>query len=190
MAGHSKWAQIKYKKALTDAKKSQIFSKLAALISVAAREKGGDPAANPKLRMAIEKAREMNMPQDNINRAIKRGTGELPGAVIEEALYEGYGPGGAAVLVEVVTDNKNRTLGELRKIFTEHGGKLGESGSAQWMFTRTPTAEGGIEYLPKAPLVINDPETVRALRAFFTALDDQQDVKEIYSNATLPPSEE
>lgn len=189
MAGHSKWAQIKHKKALTDAKKSQIFSKLAAMISVAAREKGGDPATNPKLRMTVEKARAMNMPQENIVRAIKRGTGELPGAVIEELLYEGYGPGGAAVLVEVVTDNRNRTLGELRRIFAEHGGKLGESGSAQWMFTRAATPEGGIEYVPKSSVAVHDPETARALRALFDALDDQQDVKEIYSNAQLPPSE-
>lgn len=184
MSGHSKWAQIKHKKALTDAKKSQMFSKLAALISVAAREKGGDPATNPNLRMAVEKAREMNMPQDNISRAIKRGTGELPGTVIEEALWEGYGPGGVAILVEAVTDNKNRTLRELRHIFSEHGGKLGESGSAQWMFNRTVT-ESGIEYVPKSQMAVTDPGTVQALRALFDALDDQQDVKEIYSNARI-----
>jgi len=108
MAGHSKWSQIKHKKALTDAKKSQVFSKISALVSVAAREKGGDPGSNPKLRMMIEKARAINMPQDNINRAIKRGTGELPGTIIEEALYEGYGPAGIAILIEALTDNKNR----------------------------------------------------------------------------------
>lgn len=185
MAGHSKWAQIKHKKALTDAKKSQIFSKLASLLSVAAQEKGGDPAMNPKLRMAIDKARSMNMPRENISRAIKRGTGELPGAAIEEVYCEGYGPGGIAVLVEVLTDNKNRTRGELRRIFSEHGGKLGERGSAEWLFTRTSTAEGGIEYLPKSPIAVDDPKAVQTLRSFFDALDDQQDVKEIYSSAQI-----
>jgi YebC/PmpR family DNA-binding regulatory protein len=185
MAGHSKWAQIKHKKALSDAKKSQMFAKLAALITVAAREKGGDPNANPKLRFAIEKARSLNMPQENIERAIKRGTGELPGTAIEEALYEGYGPAGIAILVEVITDNKNRTLGELRHIFAEHGGKLGGPGSAAWLFDRTPS-ESGVEYIAKAPVAITDPATAKALEALFNALDEHPDVKEIYSNASLP----
>lgn len=185
MAGHSKWAQIKYKKALTDEKKSKLFSKLAALISIAAREQGGNPDTNPKLRMAIEKARKIQMPQENIIRAIKRGTGELPGMAFQEALYEGYGPGGAAVLVEVVTDNTNRTLGELRNIFADHGGKLGESGSAQWLFNRIVTEEG-IEYVAKSPFVIQDQETAQTLRALLEALDDHQDVKAVYTNATLP----
>jgi YebC/PmpR family DNA-binding regulatory protein len=185
MAGHSKWAQIKYKKALTDAKKSQIFSKLSRLISVAAKEKGGDPEKNPKLRVAIEKARAFNMPQENILRAIKRGTGELPGTTLEEIIYEGYGPGGIAVLVEVVTDNKNRTLSELRRIFSECGGKLGESGSAKWLFTPQAT-EGEIVYIPKSKIQINDPDMINKIQSFFDKLDEQEDVKEIYSNAALP----
>ncbi len=182
MAGHSKWAQIKYKKALTDAKKSQIFGKLSAMISLAAREKGGNPETNPKLRAAIEKAKEFNLPQENIIRAIKRGTGEIPGNNFEEILYEGYGPAGIAILVETVTDNKNRTSSELRKIFSEHGGKLGETGSAQWLFDRVLT-ENGIEYIPKSKIEITDQETINSLKSLFEALDDQQDVKEIYSNA-------
>lgn len=182
MAGHSKWSQIKHKKALTDAKKSQVFSKISALVSVAAREKGGDPGSNPKLRMMIEKARAINMPQDNINRAIKRGTGELPGTIIEEALYEGYGPAGIAILIEALTDNKNRTLAELRRIFSEHEGKLGETGSAKWMFE--PAAkESGIEYIAKSYIEINDPVQIKRIESLFDALDEHPDVKEIYSNA-------
>jgi YebC/PmpR family DNA-binding regulatory protein len=184
MAGHSKWSQIKHKKALTDAKKSRVFSKLSAMITIAAREKGGDPSANPKLRMVIEKARAMNLPQENIGRAIKRGTGELPGAAIEEALYEGYGPAGVAVLVETLTDNKNRTLGELRQIFSEHQGKLGEAGSAQWMFERV-LQENAIEYVAKSPVEIQDPDTVKKLQTLFEVLDEHPDVKEIYSNANF-----
>jgi YebC/PmpR family DNA-binding regulatory protein len=185
MAGHSKWSQIKHKKALTDAKKARVFSKLIAMITIAAREKGRDPSSNPKLRLAIEKARAMNLPQENISRAIKRGTGELSGTAIEETLYEGYGPAGVAILVETLTDNKNRTLGELRQIFSEHQGKLGESGSAQWMFERV-VKESALEYIAKSPVEIQDPDTIRKLQAFFEALDEHPDVKEIYSNAKLP----
>lgn len=144
MAGHSKWSQIRHKKALSDAKKSQVFSKLSRLISVAAREKGGNPEKNPKLRLIAEKARAMNMPQENISRAIQRGTGELPETAIEEAMYEGYGPGGAAVLIEVITDNKNRTLSEIRRIFEESGGKLAKTGSVKWLFN-----EVGMAALPQ-----------------------------------------
>jgi YebC/PmpR family DNA-binding regulatory protein len=182
MAGHSKWHQIRHRKVLTDAKKARVFSNLSAMITIAAKEKGGDPNANPKLRMAIEKARAMNLPQENIVRAIKRGTGELAGAAIEEALYEGYGPDGVAILVEALTDNKNRTLGELRQIFSERQGKLGGSGSAQWMFERV-LKESAIEYIAKSPIEIQDPDTIKKLQALFEALDEHPDVKEIYSNA-------
>lgn len=182
MAGHSKWAQIKHQKASSDAKKSSAFSKLSALIAVASREKGGDPSANPKLRMMIEKARGMNMPQENIERAIKRGTGELPGTTIEEARYEGYGPGGIAIIVDVVTDNKNRTLAELRNIFSAHGGKLGGTGSAQWLFERVSIPEG-VDYVPKTKIAVADQEVERELRALFDLLDEHPDVKEFYSNA-------
>ncbi len=136
MAGHSKWAQIKHKKAVVDAKRGKIFSKLAKEISVAAKLGGGDPSMNPRLRTAIEKAKEANMPQDNIKRAIQKGTGELPGMAYEEAIYEGYGPGGVAMLIEVLTDNKNRTVSEIRHLLSKHGGSLGEAGCVSWIFEK------------------------------------------------------
>ncbi len=127
MSGHSHWATIKHKKGAIDAKRGKLFSKLSRAIIIAARHGGGDPDANLKLRYAIDKAREVSMPKDNIERAIKRGTGETEGMVFEEILYEGYGPGGVAVLVEVLTDNRNRTAGEIRKIFDRAGGKMGSA---------------------------------------------------------------
>lgn len=133
MSGHSKWSQIKYKKAMTDAQKGRLFTKLANAITLAARE-GGDPEANFKLKAAIEKAKEQNMPTANIERAIKRGTGELEGARIEEATYEGYGPAGVALLISVITDNKNRAVGEIRSILNKAGGKLGQPGSVAYLF--------------------------------------------------------
>ncbi|GAB5047325.1 YebC/PmpR family DNA-binding transcriptional regulator [Thermodesulfovibrio sp. TK110] len=136
MAGHSKWAQIKHKKAQVDARKGKIFTKLVREISVAARLGGGDPEKNPRLRVAIEKAREVNMPSDNIKRAIMKGTGELAGTAYEEVTYEGYGPGGVAVLIEAMTDNKNRTVSEIRHILSKHGGSLGESGCVSWIFEK------------------------------------------------------
>lgn len=136
MAGHSKWAQIKHKKAHTDAKRGKLFTKLVKEISVAARVGGGDPGGNPRLRTAIEAAKEANMPSDNIKKAIMKGTGELPGATYEEAAYEGYGPGGAAILIEVLTDNKNRTVSEIRHILSKNGGSLGEAGCVAWMFEK------------------------------------------------------
>ncbi len=136
MSGHSKWAGIKHKKAIVDAKRGQIFSKLIREITVAAKQGGGDPAGNPRLRVAIDRARAVNMPQDNIKKAIQRGTGELPGVTYEEVFYEGYGPGGVAVLVEVTTDNKNRVTAEVRKAFSRHGGNLGDAGCVGWMFNK------------------------------------------------------
>ncbi|HCC68873.1 MAG TPA: YebC/PmpR family DNA-binding transcriptional regulator [Nitrospiraceae bacterium] len=136
MAGHSKWAQTKHKKAVIDAKKGKLFSKLAKEIAVATRIGGGNPDMNPRLRLAIEKAREANMPADNIKRAIMKGTGELPGAAYEETIYEGYGPGGAALMLEVLTDNKNRTVSEIRHIMSKHGGNMGESGCVAWIFEK------------------------------------------------------
>ena len=136
MSGHSKWAGIKHKKAKVDAQRGRIFTKVIREITVAARVGGGDPTGNPRLRLAIDKAKAVNMPQDNIQRAIQKGTGELPGVSYEEFVYEGYGPGGVAVLVEVVSDNKNRTTPEIRKIFAKHGGNLGESGCVAWMFEK------------------------------------------------------
>lgn len=134
MSGHSKWSTIKRKKGATDAKRGKVFTKLIKEITVAARFGGGDPDANPRLRTAIAAAKSENMPKDNIERAIKKGTGELEGVAYEEVIYEGYGPGGAAVLVESLTDNKNRTVADVRHIFTKSGGNLGEAGCVAWMF--------------------------------------------------------
>lgn len=136
MSGHNKWSTIKHKKAAADAKRSKIWTKIIKEITVAARLGGGDPAGNPRLRSAIEKARAANMPNDTIERAIKKGTGELEGVNYEEVVYEGYGPGGVAVLVEAMTDNRNRTVGELRHTFEKYGGNLGSSGSVAWMFKK------------------------------------------------------
>ena len=135
MSGHSKWATIKHKKAALDAKKGKAFTRLIKEIAIAARS-GGDPDANPRLRTAITAAKAVSMPADNIKRAIMRGTGELEGGHIDEVMFEGYGPGGAAVLVNVATDNRNRTVSEIRHIFSKHGGNLGEQGSVSWMFER------------------------------------------------------
>lgn len=136
MSGHSKWATIKRKKGAADAKRGQLFTKLIKEITVAARMGGGDPAGNPRLRSAILTARGNSMPNDNIDRAIKKGTGELEGVSYEEMTYEGYGPKGVAVIVSSLTDNKNRTVAEIRNIFSKKGGNLGESGSVGWIFSK------------------------------------------------------
>ncbi|RJQ15017.1 MAG: YebC/PmpR family DNA-binding transcriptional regulator [Nitrospiraceae bacterium] len=136
MSGHSKWAGIKHKKAIVDARKGKTFSKLSKEISVAARLGGGNPDMNARLRLVIEKAREVNMPADNIKRAVKKGTGELPGVHYEEILYEGYGPGGVALMMEVMTDNRTRTVAEIRHILSKHGGNMGETGSVAWVFDK------------------------------------------------------
>ena len=136
MSGHSKWSSIKHKKAAVDAKRGRAFTRLIREITVAARAAGADPEGNPRLRIAISLARAANMPKDNIDKAIKKGTGELPGASYEEIVYEGYGPNGVAFFVEAVTDNRNRTLPEIRHLFTKHGGSLGETNSVAWMFEK------------------------------------------------------
>ncbi len=136
MAGHSKWANIKHRKARSDARKGKLFSKLVKEIMVAAKLGGSDPAANPRLRAAIDRAKSENLPADNIERAVKKGAGELEGVNYEEGVYEGYGPGGVAVLVRYMTDNKNRTISEVRHTFTKFGGRMGESGSVSWMFEK------------------------------------------------------
>lgn len=136
MSGHSKWSTIKHKKAANDAKRGKLFTRLIREVVVAARDGGGDPDANPRLRSAIAAARAANMPNDNLKRAIQKGTGELPGAEYEEVTYEGYAPGGVAVLVETMTDNRMRTTPEMRHLFSKHGGNLGEPGSVAWMFER------------------------------------------------------
>jgi YebC/PmpR family DNA-binding regulatory protein len=134
MSGHSKWSTIKHKKAAKDAKKGKLFTKLIKEITVAARMGGGDINSNPRLRTAVMAARAQSMPNDNIERAVKKGTGELEGVSYEEIQYEGYGPGGAAILAQVLTDNKNRTVSEIRRLFSKHGGNLGETGCVAWMF--------------------------------------------------------
>ncbi len=144
MSGHSKWSQIKHQKAKNDAKRGQAFTKLIREITIASRLGGGDPDLNPRLRLAIEKARETNMPKDNIEKAIKKGTGELEGVSYQEASFEGYGPGGAALLIQVVTDNKNRISGEIRHILGRFGGSLGTPGSVAWQFE-----EKGVLQVPK-----------------------------------------
>jgi len=136
MSGHSKWATIKHKKAAVDARRGKVFTKLIRELTSAARMGGGDADMNPRLRTAVAAAKTANMPSDTIQRAIKKGTGELPGEVYEEITYEGYGAGGVAILVDVLTDNKNRTVAEIRHLFSKHGGNLGETGCVAWMFAR------------------------------------------------------
>jgi YebC/PmpR family DNA-binding regulatory protein len=136
MSGHSKWATIKHKKAASDAKRGKIFSKLAKEMTVAAKSGGGDINTNPRLRLVVGKARAVNMPSDNIDRAIKKGTGELPGVIYEEVIYEGYGPKGVAILIEALTDNKNRTSPELRTIFAKKSGNMAGAGSVSWIFSK------------------------------------------------------
>jgi YebC/PmpR family DNA-binding regulatory protein len=144
MSGHSKWSTIKRKKGAADAKRGKLFTKAIKEITIAAREGGGDPSANPRLRLAVDNAKSINMPADNIERAIKKATGELEGVTYHELTYEGYATGGIALLVEVATDNKNRTVAEVRHLFSKHNGSMGESGSVAWMFEKK-----GIISLPK-----------------------------------------
>jgi len=136
MSGHSKWSTIKRKKAAIDAKRGKIFTTLIKEITIAARAGGGDSGSNPRLRHAISNARDANMPQDNIKKAIMKGTGELPGTTYDEYTYEGFGPGGVALFMEVLTDNKNRTVADIRHLITKYGGNLGENGSVAWMFDK------------------------------------------------------
>lgn len=136
MSGHSKWASIKHKKGAADAKRGRVFTRVIKELTVAARDGGGDPDSNPRLRTVIAEAKGVNMPADNIKRAIRRGTGEEPGVSYEEVMYEGYGPGGAALMIDVLTDNKNRAVGELRHMLTKYNGNLGETNSVGWMFSK------------------------------------------------------
>ncbi len=178
MAGHSKWHNIRHKKAKMDAKRGQLFTKLLREITVAARQGGGDPEFNPRLRIAIEKAKKANMPIENIERAIKRGTGELEGVSYEEVVYEGYGPEGVAVIVECLTDNRNRTTAEVRHIFTKHGGNLGASGCVSFLFE-----EKGVIYVPKSKY---DEETIFEKAIEAGAEDVIMDDDEYYEIRTEP----
>ncbi len=173
MSGHSKWHSIKHKKAATDAKRGRSFTKVIKEITIAARLGGGDSEGNPRLRKAISDAKALNMPADNIKRAVMKGTGELEGTSIEEIIYEGYGPGGVAVMVEVLTDNRNRTVSELRYVLSKNGGNLGENGCVAWMFTKR-----GYILVPAAGL---DEETamsaaIEAGAEDFAAQEDQYEI--------------
>lgn len=178
MSGHSRWAGIKHKKAAIDAQRGKMFTKLIREITVAVKHGGENPDSNPRLRKAIEEARSYNMPADNIKRAIQRGTGELPGVTYEESVYEGYGPGGVAVMVRVLTDNKNRITSELRKIFSKNGGNLGEAGCVGWMFS----PKGVISISKKR---INE-EDLMVLALEAGAEDIQADDENFYQIITVP----
>jgi DNA-binding regulatory protein, YebC/PmpR family len=160
VAGHSKWANIKHKKEREDARRGKLFTKLSRQITVAVRESGPDPAMNSRLRLLIEQARAANMPMDNIERAIKRGTGELEGVSYEELVYEGYGPGGVAILLDIMTDNRNRTASEIRHLFSRYGGSLGETGSVAWIFSRK-----GVMTFDRAAVEDEDAFMLEALEA-------------------------
>ncbi len=183
MSGHSKWATIKHKKAKEDAKRGKIFTKLIREITAAVRMGGGNPDANPRLRLAIEKAKEYNMPKSNIENAIKRGTGELEGVSYEEVNYEGYGPGGTAIMIETLTDNKKRCAAEIRHILSKYGGSLGEVGCVSWMFHKK-----GFIVIPKAGVDENKLMEIAIDAGAEDIKDDPEDnVYEIY---TLPENYE
>jgi YebC/PmpR family DNA-binding regulatory protein len=240
MSGHSKWATIKRKKSAQDARRGKIFTKLIKEITVAARIGGGDPETNPRLRNAIQAAKDENMPNDNIEKAIKRGTGDLPGVNYEEAFYEGYGPGGIALYIKTLTDNKNRTIAELRYLMDRHGGSMGEAGSVSWMFdmkgfivvsedevdedtlfelaieagaedlvrqngyyeittdphdledVRSTLEESGVKYeksqiteIPQNTLKLDDENGRKAIK-LIDALEDHDDVQNVYTNYDVP----
>ena len=241
MSGHSKWANIKHRKAAQDAKRGNLFQKLVRAIIIAAKDGGGDPAMNMRLKTAIERAKAVSVPNDNITRAIKRGTGELGDITYDELTYEAYGPSGIAVLVNVMTDNRNRTTPEIRALLARNGGQMGESGSVAWMFDRKgvievkgegldedslmtvgldsgmsdmePSEEGFTLYcepadldglqkaleankyvvdsaevsmIAKTPVEISDPEAARKVLRLVDALEEHDDVQNVYSNFDIP----
>jgi len=243
MSGHSKWATTKRHKAAVDAKRGKIFSALSKDLTLAARDGGGDPSTNARLRMLLQKAKAANMPADNVDRAIKKGTGELPGVVYEQLIYEGYGPGGIGIIVEVTTDNKNRAASDVRSTFTKNGGNLAAPGALQFNFTKQgqfivsaekasedalmevvldagaedirnngdyfeilcPIAafsavgealeKAGIEtddselaWIPNSETLITDPEVAKKIVKLTEALDDLEDVQNVYSNEDLDGS--
>lgn len=194
MSGHSKWATTKHKKAATDAKRGKIFTKLAKEITVAAKLGGGDPAGNPRLRTAVAKAKGVSLPAENIKRAIQKGTGELPGVSYDEITYEGYGPGGVAVIVEVMTDNRNRTVSEIRNIFSKASGNMGEAGCVSWMFHKkgylvVNNAKAGEDKLMTLALDAGaeDMQTEEDNFAITTAPNDFEKVKKAIEDAGIVP---
>ena len=243
MSGHSKWATTKRHKAAVDAKRGKIFSSLSKDLTLAAKDGGGDPATNARLRMLLQKAKAANMPADNVDRAIKKGTGELPGVVYEQLIYEGYGPGGIGIIVEVTTDNKNRAASDVRSTFTKNGGNLATPGALQFNFTKQgqfiistekatedalmdvvldagaedirnngdffevlcpvsafnavgealekagiETEDSGIAWIPNSETVVTDPELAKKIVKLTDALDDLEDVQNVYSNEDLDGS--
>ncbi|MGR6836569.1 YebC/PmpR family DNA-binding transcriptional regulator [Syntrophomonas erecta] len=182
MAGHSKWANIKHKKARSDEKKGKEFTKIAKEITIAVRSGGGgDPEANSKLKLAIQKAKAINMPNDNISRAIKKGTGEIQGDALEELIYEGYAPAGVAVMLEIATDNRNRTASEIRHLFSKHNGNLGETGCVGWMFKRA-----GVITVNKDTLNMDEDEFM--LKLLDLGAEDVRDEGDVYEVVTFPES--
>lgn len=243
MSGHSKWATTKRHKAAVDAKRGKIFSSLSKDLTLAAKDGGGDPTTNARLRMLLQKAKAANMPADNVDRAIKKGTGELPGVVYEQLIYEGYGPGGIGIIVEVTTDNKNRAASDVRSTFTKNGGNLATPGALQFNFTKQgqfiistekttedalmdvvldagaedirnngdffevlcpvpafsavgealekagiETEDSEIAWIPNSETVITDPELAKKIVKLTDALDDLEDVQNVYSNEDLDGS--
>jgi len=183
MSGHSHWSKVKWQKGAADAKKGKAFSKISREITIATREGGGDPGFNAKLRMAVEKAKGLNMPADNIERAIKKGTGQLPGEKLESVILEAFGPAGVAIIIEGITDNKNRTFGEIKQILAQNNGKLVGEGGVRWMFERKVKKDepGSIEWAPKQEIEVSAPDK-ETCQKLFTALDENDAVQEIYSN--------
>ncbi|MBU4360663.1 YebC/PmpR family DNA-binding transcriptional regulator [Candidatus Parcubacteria bacterium] len=193
MSGHSKWAKIKHKKGVVDAKRGAIFTKLGNAATIAARQGGGDPEINFSLRLAIDKAKAGNVPKDNIERAIKRGTGELGGASLEEITYEGFlslpkqssgfaqagGPGKIGIIIETLTDNRNRTVAEIKHILDKNGGSLGGQGTVMWMFEHNKSAE--IKFVAKNKIEVDD-ETREKAQKLFDILDEHQDIVNYYTN--------
>ncbi len=195
MAGHSHWAGIKHKKALIDNKRGKIWSKISKAIMVAAKLGGGDPATNARLRVPLADARSARMPKDNIERAIKKGTGELEGGNVEEVLYEGYGPGGVAVMCEIMTDNRNRTAPELRKIFEVNGGKLGSTGCVAYLFERKGLAVFEVDQIDEDTLMelsldagADDIENQGNSIQVLCEPDSYADLLDAFENAKLEPS--
>jgi len=178
MSGHSKWSTIKHKKGKIDAARGKVFTKIIREITTAAKQGGADPTGNPRLRLAIDKAKEANMPNNNIERAIQKGAGGGEGANLEDLTYEGYGPNGVAILVKAITDNRNRTAGEIRNIFTKNGGNMGATGCVAWIFND--------KFEASYDVTIEDKETAQKVLRLLNTLEDHDDVQTVYANADLP----
>jgi len=196
MSGHSKWSTIKRKKGKLDAERGRIFTRLIKEITVAARHGGGDPESNPRLRTAIDNAKKANMPADNMKKAVQKGTGELPGVSYDEVTYEGYGPGGVAVFVEALTDNKNRTVAEIRHLFAKYNGNLGENGSVGWIFERVGQIELAAGAMDEDTMMMtaleagaSDVSTGDEIHEIRTAFGDLYTVKENLEKAGLEPGD-